>query len=310
MAKVIKLTEALREEARRDFERYLSVGKCQNGEFSFKHRFAGTDGKRAKILFTPKAWQKMFLLLDHYDTEVSWRGICLRGEEPGTYVVSDILVFPQKVTGSTATTDEQADTAWICSLPSEVKRTVRFHGHSHVNMGAFSSPTDTGYQQEILGQLLADDYYVFMIWNKKHDFWATVFDMRDNIQYEDKDISVILQGTDWDPKSFLEEADKLVVKSVSTYTSGYSGSSYGHKAGSNGCYASCESSPGSPVVVSKKNGKSKKSKIPVPTRVESPAEEEGDDPDDPFVPVEHDAEDPWMEDLRASFANNYPDLYD
>lgn len=298
MAKVIKLTEALREEARRDFEQYLSVGKCQNGEFSFKHRFAGTDGKRAKILFTPKAWQKMFLLLDHYDTEVSWRGVCLRGEEPGTYVVSDILVFPQKVTGSTATTDEQADTAWICSLPTELKRTVRFHGHSHVNMGAFSSGTDTGYQQEILGQLLADDYYVFMIWNKKHDFWATVFDMRDNVQYEDADISVILQGTDWDPKSFLEEADKLVVKT--TYTQ----SSYSSGTGSRGYYAG---SP-APVVVSKKNGKSKKSKIPVPAKIESPDEEEDDDPDDPFAPAEYNAEDPWMEDLRASFAGNYIDL--
>ena len=300
MAKVIRLTEALREEARRDFERFLTTGKCQNGEFKFSKRFNGADGKKAKIILEPKAWEKIFLLLHHFNTEVSWRGLCRRGEGPGTYVVSDVLVFPQKVGDSTANTNDVEDAKWICSQPPEIKRQLRFHGHSHVNMGAFSSGTDTSYQQEILSQLLEDDFYVFMIWNKRLDFWSTIFDMRDNVQYEDADITCVLRGSDWDPKSFLEDADKLCVKTTSTYaaqthvTPSCPGYSY------HGATAKAAATPSSPVVVSKKSGKKKKGgQIPLP-----PAQdvEEDDGFDDETAA--------WYADLRASHMYNYTGLDD
>jgi len=269
MAKVIKFTEELRKAVLEDFIKALDKGKCQNGEFSYTRRIPGADGRKAKILLEPKAWEKMYMLIDHFSTEVSWHGICRRGDEPDTYLVSDILVFPQRVTDATADTDQEKYAAWLLSLPREVKRQIRFHGHSHVTMPAFASGTDLGYQREILGDLSDEDFYVFMIWNKKLEFWATVFDMKTNVQFEDADISCILQGSDWDPRGFLEETDRLVTTAPAA--SKWTGSSYDPAVS----YYN-----GGATAVSKTGGKKKKkgSKIPIP--VSGSADDEDDEFDD------------------------------
>lgn len=265
MAKVIKFTEELRKAVLEDFIRALDNGKCQNGEFSYTRRIPGADGRKAKIILTPKAWEKMYMLIDRFSTEVSWHGICRRGDEPDTYLVSDILIFPQRVSGSTADTDADKYAAWLLSLPREIKRQVRFHGHSHVNMPTFASGTDLGYQREILGDLSDEDFYVFMIWNKKLEFWATVFDMKTNVQFEDADVSVILQGTDWDPAGFLKEAESLVTTA----------SAVGKWAGSS-CTTAPASYSGGAAAVSKTGKKKKGHKIPLP----SGSSEDADDLED------------------------------
>ena len=227
MAKIIKLTPELQQEALREFEKYLGECKCQDGGVKFSTTFSSTAGRRATIVMTPTAWEKTLLLLDSFESEVSWHGICVRGDDPDTYVITDILIFPQHVTGASADTDPETYQNWLLNHEIGVRRTIRMHGHSHVNMSTGPSGRDLGYQGEILSQLRSDDYYVFMIWNKKLQFYATIFDMRENIQFEDADISLRLVGTEFDPSAFLKLANTMVEKRVPSYvTPTYRGSSY------------------------------------------------------------------------------------
>ena len=48
------------------------------------------------------------------------------------------------------------------------------HGHSHVNMGTSPSATDTKLQEDHLAQLQDNDFYIFLIVNKKREIWCTI----------------------------------------------------------------------------------------------------------------------------------------
>ena len=59
------------------------------------------------VYITSNAYIKMRMLVDKTDKEVGWYGIVK--EMPGleaTYVIEDIVVYPQKVTGATVEQDD------------------------------------------------------------------------------------------------------------------------------------------------------------------------------------------------------------
>ena len=86
--------------------------------------------------------------------------------------------YPQKVTGATVNTDQEAYAKWMQELDDETFNSLRFQGHSHVNMGVSPSSTDIENQGRIVSQFgSADHFYIFMIWNNSMDFSARVFDM-------------------------------------------------------------------------------------------------------------------------------------
>lgn len=127
-----------------------------------------------KIRFTSDAWNKQWALINNFDTEIAWHGL-MRPIEGG-YEVYDILVYPQEVTGGTVETDQVKYQTWLMKQPDEVFNNIRYQGHSHVNMMPYASSTDEANQDRLVAQLPPDDFYLFMIWNKRGYYTATLYD--------------------------------------------------------------------------------------------------------------------------------------
>ena len=88
---------------------------------------------------------------------------------------------------------------------------MRMQGHSHVNMSVSPSGVDSGHREKILDQLDADMFYIFMIWNKRLDTHTLIYDMANNVLYEDGDITVKIAGDD-SLDAFMADAGEKVQK--------------------------------------------------------------------------------------------------
>ena len=142
------------------------------------------------VYITSNAYIKMRMLVDKTDKEVGWYGIVK--EMPGleaTYVIEDIVVYPQKVTGATVEQDDDRLFEFEASLTTEQVNHKRFHGHSHVNMSTGPSGVDENFYQELLSQVT--DYFIITITNKRNEYTTRFYDMQNNILYTDVAIHLI-----------------------------------------------------------------------------------------------------------------------
>ena len=226
MSKIIRMTPEMIEESKRKFEARLRNMNLENGTLTYTETFQSTNQK-AVVWFTPDAYTKMIALIQDSSKEVAWHGIAHRLEEPGQYVISDILVYPQEVTGATVNTDQAEYEGWIMSLEDEVFNNLRMQGHSHVYMDCHPSHTDLEHQGKIIDQLEGDMFYIFMIWNKHFKFTGKIYDLKINTLFESSDISVQMVGASQGLADFLTEARAMVktksYTSGSGYRSGYQG---------------------------------------------------------------------------------------
>ena len=207
MAKIIKLTPECIEQARQEFEASLANIKLSDGKINFTKSFA-TIQRRATIYFTEIAWLKMQTLIREFDKEVAWHGIASRGEDPekDEYFITDIIVYPQTVTGVTVTTDQEEYENWLNGLEDDVFNNLRMQGHSHVNMGTTPSGVDNNLYESILGQLKSTMFYIFMIWNKKGEKTIKLYDMAKNVLFETADCTVSILDDGTGTEAFLKDA--------------------------------------------------------------------------------------------------------
>jgi hypothetical protein len=142
------------------------------------------------IYITTEAYVKMRTLVDKTATEIGWYGTVTKC--PGlqnTYVIEDILVYPQKVTGATCEQDDDKMFEFELSLTDDQVNHKRFHGHSHVNMGVTPSGVDEQFYQDILSQV--NDYFIITITNKSNAYTVRFYDIENNILYSDVPIVVL-----------------------------------------------------------------------------------------------------------------------
>ena len=166
MSKMITLPQEILNQYTQEFYEILRTGKFSDGKINFT-KTLGTVDRKATVLFTEMAWQKMQTLIREFDKEVAWHGVAERCEEKDTYLISDILVYPQEVTGSTVTTDQNEYEMWLMKQEDDVFNNIRMQGHSHVNMSTSPSSVDLNLYDGILSQLDSDMFYIFMIYNKR-----------------------------------------------------------------------------------------------------------------------------------------------
>jgi hypothetical protein len=198
MAKIIKITTDCLAEIRKDFEETLSSAKLSDGKISFSKSF-GNIKRDATVFFTHEAWQKMQALIKGFDKEVAWHGLAYRGEEgKDEYYITDILVYPQEVTGATVNTDQEKYQMWLMSHEDDVFNNIRMQGHSHVNMGVTPSGVDNSLYERILEQLDDEMFYIFLIYNKKGDKTFKIYDLAKNILFETGDVTVKVLDDDAD----------------------------------------------------------------------------------------------------------------
>ena len=213
MSKLLRITPEVREEITREMNEKLNSTQYLNGGlFSFTKAFSRTE--RATITFTQEAWSKMTMLVQNFSTEVAWHGLTRRGEAPNEYVIYDILVYPQEVTGANVVTDEKLYPDWVNALDDEPFNDLRMQGHSHVNMGVSPSTTDIENQQKIINQLEGEMFYIFMIWNKRYEKYIKILDLKSNLLFETADVDL---KTDGNFLEFLAEAQKMVVQKSYAY---------------------------------------------------------------------------------------------
>jgi len=235
MAKHIKITQDNLEDVRLAFFKALASFKSSDGKFSFSHQI-GTVSRRATVYFTELAWLKMTSLVRECDKEVGWHGVATRGEDESKdeYLIHDILVYPQEVTGSTVTPNQQEYQTWLFSHDDDVFHNIRMQGHSHVYMGVTPSMTDTEFYEGILSQLNDTMFYIFMIWNKRGEKTIKIYDLKKNILFETADCDVkVLPGV-LGLEQFLSDAKKMVREKAYTpvtptyYRDGYRASYAGN----------------------------------------------------------------------------------
>lgn len=225
MSKIIRMTPEMIDQAKIEFERRLKAMNCVDGRVTYVKAFESTNQK-AVVWFTPDAYTKMIALIQDSDKEVAWHGVAHRaGDRVGEYVISDILVYPQEVTGATVNTDQAEYEMWLMEQEDDVFNNIRMQGHSHVNMPTSPSGTDLEHQAKIVQQLEGDMFYIFMIWNKHFKYTAKIYDLKINTLFEPGDISIQMVGASNGIAEFLQEARSMVRTKSYSYQGG--GNNYG-----------------------------------------------------------------------------------
>jgi len=209
MPKPIRITDEMKQKAQTEFVALLNDLKMSDGEISYSTSFK-YEKSVAILWLTPTAYSKIVALVNTFSDEVAWHGMAVRKAE-NEFTIEDIFVYPQEVTGAAVNTDQARYTEWLYEFDDEVFNKIRMQGHSHVNMGVSPSAVDDRHRVGILGQLDADMFYIFMIWNKSLKIHTLIYDMENNILYDDKDVTVKIIGDDF-LDEFLADAEKKVQK--------------------------------------------------------------------------------------------------
>lgn len=196
MAKIIKVTPDIIREAVEAFRESIGKQKMTDGKITFTKTLEAVS-RKATVIFTEAAWFKMQMLITAIDKEVAWHGVARRGDDPekDEYIISDILVYPQTVTGATVNTDQAEYEKWLNDLDDDTFNNLRMQGHSHVNMGVTPSSVDLGLYEEFLERMGDDMFYIFLIYNKKGEKMYKVYDMRKNLLFETADVTVEIRET-------------------------------------------------------------------------------------------------------------------
>lgn len=172
------------------FTEYLSKHNACSNHFNFNYNVSDLfktmykDTPTPKISITSTAYLKMMKLVNNYNSEVAWHGVVDRTEDE--YLIHDILVYPQTVTGTTVVSDDEAYGPWIQGFDDDTFFNIRMQGHSHVNFSTSASSTDMTYYETLLTDI--DDYYIFIIINKKEEINVMLYDVANNLIFETEDI--------------------------------------------------------------------------------------------------------------------------
>ena len=145
-----------------------------------------TDTQKPTIMVSVLADRKMRALVQQCDKEIGWHGTVRYEADINTYIIEDIFVFPQEITGTTVQSIDEVYGLWLMELSDEDFNKLRMHGHSHVNMGTFPSGVDTAYQETLTDRV--QDFYIFIILNKREDYYVCLFDVANNYMYEKEDL--------------------------------------------------------------------------------------------------------------------------
>ena len=98
-------------------------------EYSRTFKWEDSENDKATIFLSSIAFAKMNALIQQFDSEVAWHGVVHRDEEdPTIFRITDILVYPQVVSGATVNTDQEAYQTWLYAFDDDVFNNIRMQG--------------------------------------------------------------------------------------------------------------------------------------------------------------------------------------
>ena len=189
----IKLTQKSKEDLLNKFNEYLDNARLSSNIINFSQTVTNQVpnlDKPIQLYINADAYLKMCLYVRDTQTELGWHGVVKRTEDGKNYWIFDVMVYPQTVTGVTVNTDQAEYEKWLNDLDDDTFNHLRFQGHSHVNMGVTPSGVDERYYDDLMRPLPDNDYYIFCIMNKRGETYWRIYDLKNNLIYEDRDIVV------------------------------------------------------------------------------------------------------------------------
>ena len=227
--KPIKITnfDVIEKNLREMIETKLKNFKETDKEFKFsasmKELMMGqlSEVQRPLIRMSPLTYMMMMELVYTCPDEIAWHGTVQRLGDAEFYL-DNVMVFPQKVTGTTVNSDDDKYPLWLMELDNEVINHLHWHGHSHVNMGVTPSGVDDHTWDNFLSIQPEDGFYIFCIANKRRDINWYIYDFKTNIIYEPTDIDFEVDIDDascikdWAKDAIEEYVTKRTI-TVSTY---------------------------------------------------------------------------------------------
>ncbi len=213
MQPIVMTTELANKMANEFYASLMKMGKINKKQANFTYSFETLNPNAVNVNFTVEAYEQMFALVNYFDCEVAWHGYVHRIDDTH-FQITKILLYPQDVDDVTVTTDQAGYSVWLNDRSDEEFNSIRFQGHSHVDMPTNPSNLDELKQWDIIKDLDADDFYIFIIVNKRHEYNVWVVDKAKNVIYTDKDVNITVGS--FDKNEFLKDADVLVKKVVHT----------------------------------------------------------------------------------------------
>lgn len=182
---ILELTNDIKANAIKAFMKYIEEHK--GNSIDFKYCVSSTLPKETvTVCFTFAAYLKMYALVQGTNKEIGWYGT-VQKVDTNTYLIKDIIVYPQITTAVTVVQDDDREYEFFANLDDDTINTLRFQGHSHVNMGVHASGQDETNRQEFLSQIQDNDFFIFAIANKKYELNLWVYDRFKKIIFEPAD---------------------------------------------------------------------------------------------------------------------------
>lgn len=212
-------------ELKKEFERCLKNGEIDNNSISIKTEISinGNNSKpasKAIVVFTPEVYCKIKKTVDFFKKEFAWNCLVKRDETvENKFIVYDFIVFEQTVSAATTTTEDEQYGAFLDTLTDDQLNNLRFHGHSHVNMGVTPSGVDMNYRAGIVKGTPKNSFFIFAIVNKKGDMSMEIYDKKNNMLYGTSDINIDIDCSGKTMSDYLKECDaKVKEKTYFNYT--------------------------------------------------------------------------------------------
>lgn len=188
------------------------------------------------ILFLPIAKEKIEALVKYADKEAAVEGTVVYDEETNTYYIEDVFPYPQTVTAATVEMDEEKYNEWLSELDDDTLERKKFQMHSHVNMGVSPSSTDIECYENYIKNI--DDFAIFMIMNKKHEYNIWLYNVKENLIYDKDslDVDVLLSAEDTAYDWYCDEVTPNIVKPapiIQSFTTPYTSKNYSSPKGYN-----------------------------------------------------------------------------
>jgi len=169
-----------------------------------------------EFYITKKAWKKVIdyaqASYNKFSSEIGGFMI-MKQDKEGDYILSEPEILKQTVTGGTTEMEKEEVADYYVKAAEKHGNNIRFvWWHSHANMKAFWSGTDTSTMEEYSGS----DWAAFLVVNIKGEHKFSVKMWNPINVLEDVELNILGQTV---PKVITDEVEKLCSKpEVQTYT--------------------------------------------------------------------------------------------
>ena len=165
------------------------------------------DDKAIQLYYSAEAWIKIQALLQAHQLEIGWNMVVKPYKEG--YKITDVLVYPQKVSAAFIAVDTAKYGLWKDELTAEQDKNLFGQAHSHVNMSCAPSPRDLQNQFDEL-VMKKSGFYLFQIFNKKGVVWTRLYDLDKEKYYTKTEIEI--EADDVSMTEFIEDSFSKLAK--------------------------------------------------------------------------------------------------